>query len=1078
MGEGAPKVGRAAYDNAELEAAEARAEELKERFAFATDDRERQEAFRLASEATLRVNTMRAVRECPPSIAKRAADEASRSLKDAQRMLEDREEKQEPAAASPPEHEAAERRVRSPNVFERQSTASNATRSPTRPAAAPASTTPSRRAPTPMKPSSSPSAASPQGIRGDRPSSSSARDAPSESNAHEMTKSPTARSPDVERAAAVRVQRVQRGRAARERVEALSEAKRVASRRRSDVAAALRERTYASGPAETPPSARHAAAAAARRLKSRLEAAMEAARATALAEARRGSRDQRVTYPGEEKFRERPDGARAGSAKPRPASAVSSGPDESRASTPARARASSTASPSRASGEKTPPPALRSAGDASRASRSLRVSFEASPVTDSLDAGAAADPEATPKRRAARGRDGGSDAAMRRAEAAERALRAAEAQRSAAEAAVAEARAEAERARREALLGPIPDDSESEYGTRSPLKSFASPTRPSRAARSSAASSAASSIGSATTRSFAERSGLGSSLSSSVADDPDGAPSAPTTPGVFPGDDEHRGPPRDASRPAAPRSAPAKMPFSMLRAPLAARVGDAREAPSRITPLTDPRSLRPAASAAQPVSSTRASPKRTSTTERAKAYAERVRAAAKTAAFLRAAEIFPAAEVADGDLKALARALERVEAAPGDRIVTAGDVARGVFFVREGRAEVFAEARVLVDPDATRASRDGGVGGSARGALRGSRLLRRSTGTGGGAAGTPLVERVRDVALGTLAPPAVFGEECLAPRAKRDETTRSGPGDTRASGAGRHAFTVTAACGVGVTVLRLAPGELERLPESVARRILQLARSTAKAFSEAREALDTPPAPPAPVRVAFGSSAKPPPSRVDAGRRTRDGSPRTPLPRRGPPAGTDGGGLRREPRDPARSRSPPPWRAPRAARGASPSSGDSPYALFMRAETPRGDLDDENFERTAREVMEAALREAKSAERKLRAFREKRRGRRGGAAGGDAASPGGALARSGAGADRPRRANSAPIVRMTKKAAAIAAKNAPPGARGGGGGGGGGARWRPEPGEFGSPARRSAAAAFEVDADRARGALEASNRSR
>ena len=183
MGDGAPKIGRAAHDDAELEAAEARAEELKERFAFATDDRERQEALRLASEATMRVNTMRAACECPPSIARRAADEASRALKDARHMLEKAEEKQEPAAASPPKPDAAERRVRSPGVYERQSTASNATRSPTRPASALMSTTFPRRAPTPTEPSSSFSANSSQRTRGDRPSSSTAREAPSASNA-------------------------------------------------------------------------------------------------------------------------------------------------------------------------------------------------------------------------------------------------------------------------------------------------------------------------------------------------------------------------------------------------------------------------------------------------------------------------------------------------------------------------------------------------------------------------------------------------------------------------------------------------------------------------------------------------------------------------------------------------------------------------------------------------------------------------------------------------------------------------------------------------------------------------------
>ena len=240
--DGTPKIGRAAHDDAELEAAEARAQELKERFAFATDDRERQEALRLASEATMRVNTMRAARECPPSIARRAADEASRALKDARRMLQAAEGTQEPAVASPPKPDAAERRVRSPGVVDRQSTASNATRSPARPAPAPVSTPPPRRAPTPTKPPSSPSATSEQRIRGDRPSSSSARDAPiREANANQESTGPgpgpTAHSPDVEHAAAVRVQRVQRGRAARERVKALSEARRVAAKEKEREAA-------------------------------------------------------------------------------------------------------------------------------------------------------------------------------------------------------------------------------------------------------------------------------------------------------------------------------------------------------------------------------------------------------------------------------------------------------------------------------------------------------------------------------------------------------------------------------------------------------------------------------------------------------------------------------------------------------------------------------------------------------------------------------------------------------------------------------------------------------------------------
>ena len=145
--------------------------------------------------------------------------------------------------------------------------------------------------------------------------------------------------------------------------------------------------------------------------------------------------------------------------------------------------------------------------------------------------------------------------------------------------------------------------------------------------------------------------------------------------------------------------------------------------------------------------------------------------AAKTAAFLRTSpELFPEAEVSDGDLKALALALERVEAPPGARVVTAGDVARGVFFVREGRAEVFAKARVLVDAAGGGElvdqvlSRDGSERG---GSERGSQGLRRGTGSGGGAAGSPLVERVRDGARGDRGAPAVFGEGRGAPRARR-----------------------------------------------------------------------------------------------------------------------------------------------------------------------------------------------------------------------------------------------------------------------------------------------------------------------
>jgi hypothetical protein len=165
----------------------------------------------------------------------------------------------------------------------------------------------------------------------------------------------------------------------------------------------------------------------------------------------------------------------------------------------------------------------------------------------------------------------------------------------------------------------------------------------------------------------------------------------------------------------------------------------------------------------------------------------------------------------------------------------------------------------------------------------------------------------------------------------------------------------------------------------------------------------------------------------------------------------------------------------------------------MRFDAPdQSSLDDARFERTAREVTEAALREAKSAERKLRAFRESRRAnknkaRESSAPGNSDGNSGGALlsarSTSRAGADRARRANSAPVVRLTKKAAAIAAKNAPQGGRlRAGETGETFGKSRAETAESfrfrrgASPS--AAAAAFAFDADRARGALEASSRSR
>jgi hypothetical protein len=164
----------------------------------------------------------------------------------------------------------------------------------------------------------------------------------------------------------------------------------------------------------------------------------------------------------------------------------------------------------------------------------------------------------------------------------------------------------------------------------------------------------------------------------------------------------------------------------------------------------------------------------------------------------------------------------------------------------------------------------------------------------------------------------------------------------------------------------------------------------------------------------------------------------------------------------------------------------------MRVDAPdQSSLDDERFERTAREVTEAALREAKSAERKLRAFRESRRAksknkaRESSAPGNSDGNSGGALlsarSTSRAGADRARRANSAPVVRLTKKAAAIAAKNAPQGGRPRAGETSAFGKSRAETESFRfrrGAAPSAAAAAFAFDADRARGALEASSRSR
>ena len=73
--------------DAELAAAEERADALKERFALATDPGEQEELLELATEATLLVNTMRAERAFTPAHARAAADEARRALAPERKML-------------------------------------------------------------------------------------------------------------------------------------------------------------------------------------------------------------------------------------------------------------------------------------------------------------------------------------------------------------------------------------------------------------------------------------------------------------------------------------------------------------------------------------------------------------------------------------------------------------------------------------------------------------------------------------------------------------------------------------------------------------------------------------------------------------------------------------------------------------------------------------------------------------------------------------------------------------------------------------------------------------------------------
>ena len=236
MGDGAPKIGRAAH--APSSRPRRRARGARERFAFATDDRERQEALRLASAATMRVNTMRrasahrASRDEPRMRRRARAEDAAHAREGGK--------KQDPLPRRLP---SLTRRNAAcgPELYERQSTASR-TRSPRRPASR-WCRRPSRDARRPRRNPRLRSAPTPRrghaatGRRARPRARRRARRTPISPETAHSKSPPTARSPDVEHAAAVRVQRIQRGRAARDRVKALSDARRVAAKEKEREAA-------------------------------------------------------------------------------------------------------------------------------------------------------------------------------------------------------------------------------------------------------------------------------------------------------------------------------------------------------------------------------------------------------------------------------------------------------------------------------------------------------------------------------------------------------------------------------------------------------------------------------------------------------------------------------------------------------------------------------------------------------------------------------------------------------------------------------------------------------------------------
>jgi len=420
---------------------------------------------------------------------------------------------------------------------------------------------------------------------------------------------------------------------------------------------------------------------------------------------------------------------------------------------------------------------------------------------------------------------------------------------------------------------------------------------------------------------------------------------------------------------------------------------------------------------------------------------------ASAAAFLRSTELFPTASVSDADVSALAAELEHHACSPGDAIVRAGDAAAGVFFVRGGRAEVFARGRARRDVARRRDEAEAEAAAKAREAefLGREPALLRGEGVGGGVRGSiaraeiadALSPREEDVFLGALVAPALFGEECLAEAGKRD-----------GGGFAAHAFTVLAAAPEGVEVLRLAPERLDALPRAIASRLRRLGRSTAAASAEARAALEETTkgasknnvTRAADARIAFGTSRAPPPPLTD---------PDAPRPatrasveegRRPVGVGLGGGGgrtrevatpeararqLRRtniatetdeeryeafvggsEAKFSSRSLGGTPAGKTNARNALSPTSASAPgsSARARYGEGHGGFRDD-----SAALAAAAALREAAAAARRLRASRREPR----------TPGPGGYAAR------RNARQNAAPVVRLTKKAAALAERNRP-----------------------------------------------------